>query len=197
MAKVTFLPPIANISGRLSSDSKIVLRTRNGRTQAYIIEHPYAGPVKPQRQRTINSFKEAVNQSKTILADPVQKAEWQKRYKKHKDYFRRHPSSPYKRYSTLRGFVIAQLMQQINAQAKQTEVAESKTETTSSTVTTQATDMSLTATTQTTDTSSMATTQATVTTSTVAAQSTGSTSTAAKRQVTTEELRELLDNLMI
>ena len=175
MARVTFLPPIANISGRLSSGSKIVLRTRNGRTQAYIIEHPYTGPVKPQRQRTINSFKEAVNQSKTILADSVQKAEWQERYKKHKDYFRRHPSSPYKKYSTLRGFVIAQLTQQINAQAKQEQVAESQTETTAS----------------------IATTQTSVTTSTVAAQSTGSASTEAKTQVTMEELRELLGNLII
>ena len=136
MAKVTFLPPIANISGRLSSSSKIVLRTRNGRTQAYIIEHPYTGPVKPQRQRTINAFKEAVNQSKTILADPAQKAEWQKRYKKHKDYFRRHPSSTNKRYSTLRGFVIAQLTQQINAQAKQEQVVEDQTLVVSSVVTT-------------------------------------------------------------
>ncbi len=175
MARVTFLPPIANISGRLSSDSKIVLRTRNGRTQAYIIEHPYTGPVKPQRQRTINSFREAVNQSKTVLADPAQKAAWQKQFQKHKDYFRRHPSSSNKRYSTLRGFVIAQLMQQINAQAKQTEVTESQTGTTDS----------------------MATTQTSVTTSAVAAQSTGSASTAAKRQVTPEELRELLDNLII
>ncbi len=142
MARVTFLPPIANISGRLSSDSKIVLRTRNGRTQAYIIEHPYTGPVKPQRQRTINSFKEAVNQSKTILADSAQKAEWQTRYKKHKDYFRRHPSSTNKRYSTLRGFVIAQLTQQINAQAKQEQVVEDQTVVVSSavaTTTTQAT----------------------------------------------------------
>ncbi len=142
MARVTFLPPIANISGRLSSDSKIVLRTRNGRTQAYIIEHPYTGPVKPQRQRTINSFKEAVNQSKTILADSAQKAEWQKLYKKHTDYFRRHPSSTNKRYSTLRGFVIAQLTQQINAQAKQEQVVEDQTvvvSTAVATTTTQAT----------------------------------------------------------
>ncbi len=136
MARVTFLPPIANISGRLSSDSKIVLRTRNGRTQAYIIEHPYTGPVKPQRQRTINSFKEAVNQSKTILADSAQKAEWQKLYKKHTDYFRRHPSSTNKRYSTLRGFVIAQLTQQINAQAKQEQVVEDQTVVVSSAVAT-------------------------------------------------------------
>ena len=124
MAKVTFIPPIASISGRLSCNSKIVLRTRNGRTQAYVIEHPYTGPVAPERQRTINAFAEAVNQSKSVLADPTQRAEWQKQYNKHKDYFRRHPSSSNKRYSTLRGFVIAQLAKQINAQARQEQVAE-------------------------------------------------------------------------
>ncbi len=139
MAKVTFLPPIANISGRLSCSSNIVLRTRNGKTQAYIIEHPYKGPVAPQRQRTINAFKDAVNQSKTVLADPVQKAAWQKQFQKHKDYFRKHPSSSNKRYSTLRGFVIAQLAQQINAQAKQEQVTEEQTVTTASVATTQAT----------------------------------------------------------
>ncbi len=126
MAKVTFIPPIASISGRLSCNSKIVLRTRNGRTQAYVIEHPYTGPVAPERQRTINAFAEAVNQSKTVLADPTQRAEWQKQYNKHKDYFRRHPSSSNKRYSTLRGFVIAQLAKQINAQARQEQVTESQ-----------------------------------------------------------------------
>lgn len=126
MAKVTFIPPIASISGRLSYNSKIVLRTRNGRTQAYVIEHPYTGPVAPERQRTINAFAEAVNQSKTVLADPTQRAEWQKRYNKHRDYFRRHPSSSDKRYSTLRGFVIAQLAKQINAQARQEQVTESQ-----------------------------------------------------------------------
>ncbi len=126
MAKVSFIPPIASISGRLSCNSKIVLRTRNGRTQAYVIEHPYTGPVAPERQRTINAFAEAVNQSKTVLADPTQRAEWQKQYNKHKDYFRRHPSSSNKRYSTLRGFVIAQLAKQINAQARQEQVTESQ-----------------------------------------------------------------------
>ncbi len=133
MAKVTFLPPIANISGRLSSSGKIILRTRNGRTQAYIVEHPYTGPVAPARQRTIDAFKEAVNQSKTILADPVQRAEWQKRFDKHKDYFRRRPLSPNKRYSTLRGFVIAKLTQQINEQTKDEQVAEDQTVTTQAT----------------------------------------------------------------
>ena len=163
MARVTFIPPVANISGRLTCGGKIVLRTRNGRTQAYIIEHPYTGPVAPQRQRTIDSFKEAVNQSKTVLADPVQKAAWQKQFQKHKDYFRKHPTSSNKRYSTLRGFVIAQLAQQINAQAKGTKVAESQAETTTQTVTT---------------------------------QTTVTASTAAKTQVTMEELRELLGEIV-
>ncbi len=137
MARVTFIPPIANISGRLTSDSKIVLRTRNGRTQAYIIEHPYQGPTAPQRQRTIDSFKEAVNQSKTILADPVQRDEWEKRFKEHQNYFRKHPRSPYKRYSTLRGYVIAKLTQQLNAEAREEEVTESQFSTTTTTLATQ------------------------------------------------------------
>ena len=119
MSRVTFNHPVANISGRLTYDGNVILRTRNGRTQAYIIQHPYKGPLAPNRKRTINAFKEAVNQSKTILSDPTQKAEWQKQFNKHKDYFRRHPSSSNKRYSTLRGFVIAMLAQQINVQTKQ------------------------------------------------------------------------------
>ena len=137
MARVTFPPPVANISGRLSCGSNIVLRTRNGKTQAYIIEHPYKGPVAPERQRTINAFKEAVSQSKTVLADPTQRAEWQKKYNKHKDYFRRHPSSSNKRYSTLRGFVIAQLTQQINAQTRQEQAAENQAVTVQTTATVQ------------------------------------------------------------
>lgn len=118
MSRVTFQAPVANISGRLSYQSNIVLRTRNGRTQAYIIQNPYKGPVAPQRQRTINAFKEAVNQSKIVLSDPVQRAEYESKYKAHKAFFRRHPRSQNKYYSTLRGFVIAQLAQQINAAAK-------------------------------------------------------------------------------
>lgn len=139
MSRVTFEHPVANISGRLSSRSNIILRTRNGKTQAYVIQRPYKGPIAKERQRTINAFREAVNQSKTILADAQQKADWQKRFNKHKDYFRRHPRSTDKRYSTLRGFVIAMLAQQINAQARQEQVAENQVETAQATVKTQVT----------------------------------------------------------
>ena len=130
MAIATLEHPIASISGRLCSRSNVILRTRNGKTQTYIIQNPYKGPLAPNRKRTINAFKEAVNQSKAVLSDPAQKAEWQKLYNKHKDYFRRHPSSSNKRYSTLRGFVIAQLTQQINAQAKQQQTTDNQTVTT-------------------------------------------------------------------
>ena len=126
MAIATLEHPIASISGRLCSRSNVILRTRNGKTQTYIIQNPYKGPLAPNRKRTINAFKEAVNQSKEVLNDPAQKAEWQKLYNKHKDYFRRHPSSSNKRYSTLRGFVIAQLTQQINVQAKQQQTTDNQ-----------------------------------------------------------------------
>ena len=136
MAKVTFEHPIATISGKLNYRGNVILRTRNGRTHAYIVEHPYTGPVAPERQRTINAFAEAVKQAKSILNDPILSAQWEKKFEVHKAYVRRHPRTPYKVYSTLRGFIIGQLTQQLNTQAKQSQSAEPQQDT-SSTATTQ------------------------------------------------------------
>ena len=136
MAKVTFEHPIATISGKLNYRGNVILRTRNGRTHAYIVEHPYTGPVAPERQRTINAFAEAVKQAKTILNDPLLSAQWEKKFEVHKAYVRRHPRTPYKVYSTLRGFIIGQLTQQLNAQAKQSQSSEPQQDT-PSTATTQ------------------------------------------------------------
>ena len=49
------------MSGKLASNDKIIMRTRNGRTHAYAIKHPYKGPVAPERQRTITAFADTVN----------------------------------------------------------------------------------------------------------------------------------------
>ena len=136
MAKVTFEHPIATISGKLNYRGNVILRTRNGRTHAYIVEHPYTGPVAPERQRTINAFAEAVKQAKVILNDPILSAQWEKKFEVHKAYVRRHPRTPYKVYSTLRGFIIGQLTQQRNTQAKQSQSSEPQQDT-SSTATTQ------------------------------------------------------------
>ena len=136
MAKVTFEHPIATISGKLNYRGNVILRTRNGRTHAYIVEHPYTGPVAPERQRTINAFAEAVKQAKVILNDPILSAQWEKKFEVHKAYVRRHPRTPYKVYSTLRGFIIGQLTQQLNTQAKQSQSSEPQQDT-SSTATTQ------------------------------------------------------------
>ena len=46
------------------------MRTRNGRTHAYAIKHPYKGPIAPERQRTITAFKDAVNQTTVIFEHP-------------------------------------------------------------------------------------------------------------------------------
>ena len=136
MAKVTFEHPIATISGKLNYRGNVILRTRNGRTHAYIVEHPYTGPVAPERQRTINAFAEAVKQAKVILNDPLLSAQWEKKFEVHKAYVRRHPRTPYKVYSTLRGFIIGQLTQQLNTQAKQSQSADPQQDTPSA-VTTQ------------------------------------------------------------
>ena len=136
MAKVTFEHPIATISGKLNYRGNVILRTRNGRTHAYIVEHPYTGPVAPERQRTINAFAEAVKQAKVILNNPILSAQWEKKFEVHKAYVRRHPRTPYKVYSTLRGFIIGQLTQQLNTQAKQSQSTEPQQDT-SSTATTQ------------------------------------------------------------
>ena len=70
MARTTLAHPFDTMSGKLASKEKIVMRTRNGRTHAYAIKHPYKGPVAPERQRTITAFKDAVNQTTVILNTP-------------------------------------------------------------------------------------------------------------------------------
>ena len=67
MARTTLSHPFDSISGKLASNDKIVMRTRNGRTHAYVVKHPYKGPVAPERQRTITTFKEAVNHDVSVV----------------------------------------------------------------------------------------------------------------------------------
>ena len=80
MARTTLAHPFDTMSGKLASKEKIVMRTRNGRTHAYAIKHPYKGPVAPERQRTITAFKEAVNQTTVIMNTPELRSEWEEKY---------------------------------------------------------------------------------------------------------------------
>lgn len=118
MAKVQPALPFDHFSGKLSSAESIVMRTRNGRTQAYAIVHPYAGPLAEGRKRTIRSFSEAVAQCKAEMADPESLAYWQDRYARYCRQAGRHVARANAKflgttsdryYSTLRGFIIASI----------------------------------------------------------------------------------------
>ena len=70
MAKVELATPFDEISGKLSSNERIVMRTRYGRTEAYAYRHPYTGPISENRKPVIHAFSEAVKQCKTEMPDP-------------------------------------------------------------------------------------------------------------------------------
>ncbi len=117
MARSELSLPFASLSGKLSNDDKIILRTRNGRTHAYVMHHPYKGPVAPARQRTLDVFASAVVQAKTILSDAVQRAEWEQRFAVYQNRVKRHPSSYPKPCATLRGFIISTLVKESSSPA--------------------------------------------------------------------------------
>ena len=109
MAHTTLSHPFDTMSGKLTRNDKVILRTRNGQTHAYVVHHPYTGPVAPARQRTLDAFASAVAQAKTILNDSTLRAEWQQRFNKYTARANRYPSSYPKPCTTLRGYIISTL----------------------------------------------------------------------------------------
>ena len=55
MAHIEPALPFDHFSGKLSRKERIVMRTRNGRTHAYAIMHPYTGPLAESRKRAIST----------------------------------------------------------------------------------------------------------------------------------------------
>ena len=123
MASVVPASPFESMSGKLHRNERIVMRTRNGRMHAYAIQHPYAGPLAESRKRAISAFAEAVKQCKVEMSDPARLAYWQEQYAEYKKLANKSLSRANRRffgdnstaatqdkfYSTLRGFIIAQL----------------------------------------------------------------------------------------
>ena len=123
MASVTPASPFESISGKLSRNERIVMRTRNGRMHAYAIQHPYEGPLAESRKKAISAFAEAVKQCKVEMSDPARLAYWQTQYAEYKKLASKSLSRANRRffgenstaaaqdkyYTTLRGFIIAQL----------------------------------------------------------------------------------------
>ena len=118
MAKIELATPFDEISGKLSSTERIVMRTRYGRTHAYAIRHPFRGPFTEKQKTVINAFYEAARQCKIEMADPERLAFWQERYAQYTKLAKRNTpkanlqfigSTSDKYYLTLRGFIIASL----------------------------------------------------------------------------------------
>ena len=124
MASVQPSLPFDHFSGKLSRNERIVMRTRNGRTHAYAIMHPYSGPLAESRKRAISTFSEAVRLCKTEMSDPDRLAYWQDRYIHYRKAANKHVAranskflgtASDKFYSTLRGFTIASLSAQLKS----------------------------------------------------------------------------------
>ena len=123
MASVTPASPFESISGKLSKKEQIVMRTRNGRMHTYAIQNPYTGPLAESRKKAISAFAQAVRQCKIEMSDPARLAYWQKQYTEYKKLASKSlrranrrffgddstAAAQNKFYSTLRGFIIAQL----------------------------------------------------------------------------------------
>ena len=123
MASVVPASPFESMSGKLSRNERIVMRTRNGRMHAYAILHPYEGPLAESRKKVISAFAEAVKQCKAEMEDSERLAYWQAQYNEYKKLANKSLNRANRRffgeestaaaqgkyYSTLRGFIIAQL----------------------------------------------------------------------------------------
>ena len=107
MAHVETNVAIDSFQGKLKRNDRIVYRTRNGKTHAYAFDNRFRGTASEEQAHTRSTFGEAVKQASAILKDPVQKADWERRYTAYRKHYRTSSSSHY--YSTLRGFIIASL----------------------------------------------------------------------------------------
>ena len=119
MAKLDLNPIFTGISGKLSKDSKITTRTRNGISHAYEIRHPFQGDPSQSQLTQRSTFADAVTEASKILQNPELRQHWQSRYNSYCQQIAQSPNSTSlplnakgKPYSTLRGFIIASLSQQ-------------------------------------------------------------------------------------
>lgn len=97
MAKILFTDPVAAISGRTSTGDRIVFRTRNGRTHAYVVQHPNTNPPSEKQKAHTSLFAATVKQARAELADPARCAWWEKEFaaytKRHNPAYKRPISS--------------------------------------------------------------------------------------------------------
>lgn len=114
MAKIHLESPITKIEGALSKNQRVIYRTRNGRTHAYIVENPNTLPPSETQKRNSSVFGLISKQAYAELADPDKRANWEKEFasytKKHNHPSRRsNYSNDIQPYSSRRKPVITTL----------------------------------------------------------------------------------------
>ena len=127
MAKAELDILLNKLQGRLTGDSKFYATHRNGRT--VISNYPmHKDPkvISAHQKANSTAFAQASKQAKLELSDPSRQAYWQEQYDQYKRLANKNlnrantqffgPDSPAvtksKYYTTLRGFVVAQLSKQ-------------------------------------------------------------------------------------
>ena len=118
MSQTTFISPVANLTGKLSSttDGRVTVTRRKcygkdakgrpvyGPSETYIY-HCHEGKWSEGAQQNRALFKQAQLLAKQELSTPERVAYWQPLFEQQF----KHPKEGETRYATLRGFVIAQL----------------------------------------------------------------------------------------
>ena len=123
MSQTTFIAPVETFKGKLTShsaDGRVTVSRRKcfgkdakgrpfyGPSETYIY-HCHEGKWSEAATRNRELFQQVQLLAKEELSDPERMAYWQPLFEQQF----RHPKQGEKHYSTLRGFVIAQLHQQI------------------------------------------------------------------------------------
>ena len=112
MAKVTNFD-YSQKHGKMNRKDNEIHRVRNGKEHVYSIKEPYTGPSSEAQKSNRSNFGKITSIVNRIIADPVQVAEWQKRFDDFNKAFVftvEHPQRPYK---TLHQYVYAVIREQI------------------------------------------------------------------------------------
>ena len=99
--------------GKMNRKDNVIHRVRNGKEHVYSIVDPYKGPASEAQKSTRSNFGKISSVVNRIIADPLQKAEWQQRLDDFNKSFIISPEHPQRPYTTLHQFLYASVRKQI------------------------------------------------------------------------------------
>ena len=99
--------------GKMNRKDNVIHRVRNGKEHVYSIVDPYTGPASEAQKSTRSNFGKIISIVNRIIADPLQKADWQKRFDDFNKGFVFSPEHPKRPYKTLHQYIFAVIRAQI------------------------------------------------------------------------------------